>query len=120
MANLKQDILHAQAPFKHVVSVNELTSHYNSILSNLVEKHAPLISKSIISKPHAPWSTVDLARVKRERRRLERVWHLSKDPRDHQIYKQKCASMNKLIQQTTRPRGLMLTCERTHLLFDLI
>ena len=52
--------------------VNELVKLYNSTLSDLLDKHAPLISKTV--KESNPWFTPDLKRLKAACRRAERKW----------------------------------------------
>ena len=60
-------IITAQPDDLHV-----LAELYNSTLSNLLDKHAPLITKSITQSN--PWYTADLKQVKAVCRTAERKW----------------------------------------------
>jgi len=56
--------------------------YYNSTLSQLLNKHAPLKSKIIRTKPRNPWFTQALTKIKLAKRHLERIWsrtHSSED-----------------------------------------
>ena len=48
-----------------------MIDQYNEILCSLLNKHAPLRSREIILRPHAPWFSDELRDLKREKRRLE-------------------------------------------------
>ena len=39
-------------------NLSDLIDCYNSTLTNLLDKHAPLVSKNIRSKPSQPWFTL--------------------------------------------------------------
>ena len=47
---------------------------YNDTLSNLLQKHAPLITKEVILRPNSPWYTAEIGDAKRIHRKAERVW----------------------------------------------
>jgi len=47
---------------------------YNSTLSQLLNKHAPLKSKIIRTRPHNPWYTQALNKLKLAKRHLQRIW----------------------------------------------
>ena len=47
---------------------------YNSTLTNLLDKHAPLITKTVQSPKSNPWFSPGLKALKRIRRNLERRW----------------------------------------------
>ena len=53
---------------------NELAQQYDSVLSTLIDFHAPLATKKISPKPPNPWMTPAILASKRHRRYLERVW----------------------------------------------
>ena len=58
-------------------NLSDLIDCYNSTLTNLIDKHAPLVSKIIRSKPPQPWFTPALNKLKSAKRRLERAWSKS-------------------------------------------
>jgi exonuclease III len=100
IVKFKQSILESQHQYELLDSADNLTNFYNSFLTDLVNEHAPLISKTTMVRPQASWWTSDLTEAKRERRRLERIWRRSKTYNNHQKYKAQCSSMNELIQKT--------------------
>ncbi len=53
--------------------LNELVQQFNTTLSALLDKHAPLTSKTV--KKSNPWFTSDLKKLKASCRRAERHWH---------------------------------------------
>ena len=79
---------------------DELLSCYNDGMRSLVDKHAPLRTKTIHLRPNSPWYTEELHGAKHLRRRLERKWRQTRLHVDHQIYRQQCTHVNKLIRQT--------------------
>ena len=64
-------------------SLSELVACYNSTLSSLLDKHAPLKSKSVSQKPKNPWFTPVLHSLKSNCRRLRRIWSSSHSAIDH-------------------------------------
>lgn len=78
-------------------NLNDLTGRYTSGLCTLLDKHAPLVTRTVISRPDAPWYT-DTNRIeKRERRRLERKFLESKDHDDLLSYRKQCGLVAKHI-----------------------
>ena len=63
-------------------NLSDLIDCYNSTLTNLLNKHAPLKSKTIRSKPPKPWFTPALNKLKSAKRRLERAWSKSHSSED--------------------------------------
>ena len=55
-------------------TLSDLVESYNSTLTRLLDKHAPLISKPLQSRPSNPWFTPYLHQLKAARRRLARAW----------------------------------------------
>lgn len=51
-----------------------LTKQYDDVLKNILDAHAPLVTKNVVPKPPNPWMTPDILVAKRYRRYLERVW----------------------------------------------
>jgi hypothetical protein len=55
-----------------ISSVEESVNIYNSILSKLVDTHAPLQHRTVIIRPQNPWFNEDIKEMKQLRRKLER------------------------------------------------
>ena len=53
----------------------ELTQQYTSVLSTLIDLHAPLVTKRISPEPPTPWMTPDILASKRHRGCLECTWY---------------------------------------------
>lgn len=69
--------------------LNELVNCYKTTLESAINSHAPLKTKTIISRPSVPWFNMEIRSAKREQRRAERKWRRTK-LRDHfEIYKSK-------------------------------
>ena len=60
-------------------TLDDLLSTYNSTLTRLLDKHAPLIHKPVTSRPSNPWFTPFLSSLKATRRRIEKAWIKYKD-----------------------------------------
>ena len=72
--NFIRDILTSRLVTHPPSDLNDLVQSYNSTLACILDKHAPLKTKTIKSKPSQPWFTSTLSKLKSTRRRLERVW----------------------------------------------
>jgi len=81
-------------------SADDLVSQYNSGLRDVIEKHAPLVTKSVLLRPNTQWYSEELRESKRERRRAERVWRRTGLEVHRQIFKDKCSLTGKLLHQT--------------------
>ena len=54
--------------------LDELARDYNNTISALVDRHAPLKSKRVRSRPSVPWYTAEINAAKKLRRKAERHW----------------------------------------------
>ena len=52
--------------------------------------HAPLITRTVTLRPHAPWYNEELRDAKRLRRQLERNWRHTKLQADFNAYRRQC------------------------------
>jgi hypothetical protein len=69
------------------LDIEELVATYNTELSLVIEKHAPLRTKIITIRPTCPWYTEELHEAKHLRRKLERKWRVTRLTIDHDIYR---------------------------------
>ena len=87
-------------------ALDHSVNSYNTIMSDILNKHAPLKEKVISIKPNAPWYNSDIANAKNKRKKLEHKWLRSKDPNVrsdcHLAYKAQCDYVNKLILDTKK------------------
>ena len=57
-------------------NLNELASQYNCRLLSLLDKHAPVTSKTLSVHPKVPWFSPNMNYLKRERRKAEKLWEV--------------------------------------------
>ena len=68
-------------------------------MSELLDKHAPLITRRITCRPHAPWFDGELREAKRQVRRCERKWMKSKLEIHRLIFKEEAHRYHELIKK---------------------
>ena len=71
------------------LSLDDLVACYNSTLSSLIKSHAPLQTRTVVSRPRLPWFNDSIKAAIRERRKAERKWRSTKDPNYYSAFKQK-------------------------------
>ena len=76
-----------------------LIPEYERVLKSLLDKHAPVIKRTIRSRPNASWFNDNLHKMKRELRRLERKWIASKLEVNKQCFKQMSDGYNIALKQ---------------------
>ena len=60
---------------------------YNTALTRVVDKHAPLMTKMITVVPDAPWFDVEYANLRKLRRKAEKKYRKSHLEADKKAYK---------------------------------
>ena len=68
-------------------SLDDLVSCYNGKLKDTLEKHAPLMTKTIVERPRVPWFNDEIRKAKRDRRRAEKRWRKTKSASDLSLFK---------------------------------
>ena len=63
----------------------------------ILDKHAPVKTRTIVVRPRVPLYTDEIRHAKRERRKAERRWRLSKLDSDLVAFKIKCNAVNNLM-----------------------
>ena len=103
MESFMQDIIASNLfPFEDF-SLDELIENYNHVLSELLDKHAPIVTKNVsLKKKEAPWFNDALLMAKRQRRCAERKWRKSKLTVDKEIFLNHCRNVRTLISQSKR------------------
>ena len=74
ITKLTRDILNSRLITHPPTNLSDLIDSYNTTLSSLLDKHAPLKIKTIRAKPPNLWFTSSLSKLKSARRHLEKVW----------------------------------------------
>ncbi|KAJ8032041.1 hypothetical protein HOLleu_25450 [Holothuria leucospilota] len=62
------------SPVMSVTGVDELVHIFDSVLKSILDKHAPLISRSVRLRRNTEWYNDDIRRAKSPRRKYERLW----------------------------------------------
>ena len=83
-----------------VSDLASLVSEYNNILTKTLDEHAPIVDRTVVLRPHAPWYCELLHAEKKERRRLERRWLQTGLTVDKDSYKKQCDKYNTLLAKS--------------------
>ncbi|XP_072044694.1 uncharacterized protein [Amphiura filiformis] len=75
-----------------------LVDQYESILSGLLNIHAPMKTRTIVHRPNSPWFDENLRESKRIKRRYERKWLKTGLEVDRQVYTQYCKDHRKKVE----------------------
>ena len=67
--------------------MNVLVERYESQLSTILDKHAPVKTRVVTVRPSSPWYTDGIKAEKVKRRKLERRWRKTKLTVNHEIFK---------------------------------
>ena len=79
--------------------LEELLLSYNKTLPAVLDKHAPVKTRTIGMRPQVPWYKDEIRQAKRERRKAERRWRLSKLDSDLAVFKVKRNAVNNLMNK---------------------
>ena len=93
----KQDIGLSPLLFDSSSDLQELLHLYNSELSSILDKHAPLKLRMVTIRPAAPWLSEEIKLERRIRRRLERKWRRSGLPEDRIRFIEQNRIVNQLL-----------------------
>ena len=76
--------------------LNNLVNIFNSS-SDILDKHAPLVERTVTVRDKTPWSSADIRPEKQKRRKLEKRWKKTKLHIDYENFKNQKNKMNKLL-----------------------
>ncbi|PFX21499.1 Leucine-rich repeats and immunoglobulin-like domains protein 2 [Stylophora pistillata] len=82
--------------------LNDLVHCYNTTLASALDRHAPLVTRSIPVRPLVPWFNNDIKVVKKERRKAERIWRRTSLLSDLRSYKDLRNKTNNLMTEARR------------------
>ncbi|VDI48061.1 Hypothetical predicted protein [Mytilus galloprovincialis] len=97
MTAFKKDIVDCFSCTGIDSSIEQQVEHYHGNLSNIFDKHAPVTIKSVVLRPNTEWYSDHLNNAKRDKRKAERKWRDSKFEVHHQMYTEKCRTVDKLL-----------------------
>ena len=79
--------------------LDKLVDCYNTTLVDLLDRHAPLKTKTVTVRPQVPWYSEEMREAKRERRRLERKWRSTRSAADFELFKKKKNRVTYLLKE---------------------
>ena len=85
--SFKRDLRSSELLQQTPIALDDLVTSYNSTLSNVLNKHAPVRTRTTVLRPLVPWFTEEIRASKRLRRRSERRWRKTKLSADFLIFK---------------------------------
>ena len=83
---------------------------YNSELSSVLDKHAPLKSRMATIRPAASWFSEEIKPERRVRRRLERRWRRTRLPEDRLRFIEQNRIVNELLLSVRSQYYTRLIC----------
>lgn len=86
MDSFAEDLSASDLIQKPATSLTDRVKQYNTVLGDLLDKHAPVKNKTITVRPYTEWYTPDIRAAKIERRRPERKWRKSKLTIDYDLF----------------------------------
>ncbi len=116
------DIMNSDLITKPHSDLPALIDQYNSTLSTVLDKHAPLKTRSFTQRPNNPWYNDEIAEAKRKRKRLERKWRKTKLQIDRDLYKTQRLLVNSLISEAKSKyyQDQITTCANSKDLFNIV
>ena len=96
---LKDDVVSAFSDFPHCDDADFMTDCYNTTMKDILDRHAPLVTRSVNARPRAPWHNPSLRTAKQERRRAERKWRSTGLEVHRQIYQQNKIKVRKMVHE---------------------
>jgi hypothetical protein len=89
--------IHLQAAADSLLSddsgdIHQLSDNYYTLFKAVLDRHAPVITKTITRRKKVAWFDGEALRLKRKKRKLERQWRKSNLPSDKSDYLDACAS----------------------------
>ena len=71
--NFSKDVQDKLSTIPQSHDMKETITNYNRAMTSVMDKHAPLITKTIRIAPHAPWFDAEYADLRRKRRKAEKM-----------------------------------------------
>ena len=83
-------------------NLDDLVACYNSTLTSILDKHAPLITKTVTVRGQVPWFNDDIKNAKQQRRKHERKWRMSGLESDRRVFTLMRNRTTKLMENARR------------------
>ena len=85
---LKNDLINSELSIITSNDPEELATAYSDVVSKLLDKHAPLKTRTIVIRPLAPWYNNIVDALRKEVRKAEKRWRRTGLTVHKQIYKE--------------------------------
>ena len=82
------------------MDVDEIVSLYNNVLQELLDKHAPVQTRTIAERLVQPWMNNNITKAKRDRRKAEILYRKDNSVEHRWEYKRCCEVVNDWIQKS--------------------
>ena len=92
LSKFSEDIRTSSLFTTQPIGIGDLSAHYNSELTRILDKHAPLKSKLITDRSGCEWFMDELGDLKHQKRKLEQKYNSSKLTIDLEINRHACAT----------------------------
>ena len=110
----KSDLRVAISQLEPCHSIEGVVGRYNDTLGNLIDQHAPNITRTVTIRHHSPWYTEELRREKITRRQLEKVWRTSRSEEDLDAFRKQRQLVADLTQSAKKSFFGELLAENKH------
>src|SRR5678815_192505 len=100
--NFTSDILSSSLHSSPPISLESYLLLFNTTLTTLLDKHAPVKSVTCSSRPHKPFITEEILSEKSKRSKLETIFRRSKTPESQTNFKLQAKKVAKLISTAKR------------------
>ena len=94
----ESDLSSELASLSSIDEVNHLVTQFDSTVRCVLDRHAPLRTKTRTIRPCFPWYNDQIAEERRLRRQCERKWRKTKSLEDRQAYANQKSLCNKAIE----------------------
>lgn len=68
-------------------SLNEIVKDYHAKAGELMNRHAPIVTKKVKIVPNAPWFDMEYKETRKQRRRAEKKWKRTRNPDNKEEFK---------------------------------
>ena len=85
LAELTKDLATSKLCLDTPTQLDSLVSCYNNTISTLLERHAPMKTRTVVVRPMVPWYNEEIRLAKKERRKTERKCRRTKTATDFNL-----------------------------------
>lgn len=94
------DILSSSLYTSPATNLSDYATQFTTVLTNLLDKHAPAKTISCSSRPHQPFITPEIRAAKSKRSQLERIYRKAKTDTNLTNFKNQATILSKLISKS--------------------